>query len=106
MRLAADGRTGTVLVRVAAVVRLPLTDAAIVLTSARAAREPYPFAGPYAVRNRSRKESIGQTGASGPGNIPGCQPQEEIRSRTRGSELITLMGTSCVGSDPLTMIAG
>ena len=57
-----------------------------------------PFGGsgsdPNAVKNRSRKAYIGDTGASGLGFIPSCQPQPEMRSNTFGSREITVIGTS------------
>ena len=53
-----------------------------------------PLAAEYASRNRSRKASIGHTGASGRGRSPSCQPQSSIRRSTAGSRAITLIGTS------------
>ena len=44
-----------------------------------------PAAGPYAARNRSRKESIRHTGAFGAGRRPSLHPQPEMRSSTAGS---------------------
>ena len=50
--------------------------------------------GPKAVRKRSRKASIGQTGAFDVGRRPGTQPQPAIRRITAGSWAITETGTS------------
>jgi len=47
-----------------------------------------------AVRNRSRNPLIGQTGASGPGSMPSCQPQLDIRASTAGSWAMIETGTS------------
>src|SRR3569833_3157938 len=47
-----------------------------------------------AVRNRSRKESIFQTGACAAGCRPSVQPQPEIRSSTFGSFATIVIGSS------------
>src|SRR5262249_29050787 len=61
---------------------------------------------PNAVRKRSRKEAIGQTGACSLGSSPSCQPQPLIWSSTFGSCAITEIGTSCDAPSPLTVVAG
>ena len=61
---------------------------------------------PNAVRKRSRKASIGQTGACGPGCSPSCQPQPEIRSSTAGSRATMVIGTSWLAPSPVTTGAG
>ena len=61
---------------------------------------------PNAERNRSRKASIRQTGASGPGSIPSSHPHDEVCSSTAGSEAMIVTGTSCEASGPVTTEAG
>jgi phosphatidylglycerophosphate synthase len=50
--------------------------------------------GPKAVRNRSRKASIGHTGTGGAGRSPVLQPQVEAWASTAGSRATMLTGTS------------
>src|SRR3569833_1683802 len=59
-----------------------------------------------AVRKRSRKVFIGQTGALGPGRRPSCQPHPEILSSTARSWATIVIGTSRLGSWPVTSGAG
>ena len=61
---------------------------------------------PNAVRKRSRKAPIGQTGACGLGSIPACHPQPAIWSITFGSCAMTETGTSWVAPWPVTSVAG
>lgn len=68
VRLAADGRSGTVAVRVALPVRLPLVGMRVVVASARAAREPAGRLPPTAVHD-VRKFSPGYHGR-GPPDVP------------------------------------
>ena len=49
---------------------------------------------PNALRKRSRKAFIGQTGACGPGRRPSSQPHPAIWSSTAGSWAMTEIGTS------------
>jgi phosphatidylglycerophosphate synthase len=62
--------------------------------------------GPNAVRNRSRKASIGQTGAWLEGRSPLLQPQPEILSSTLASRATMVTGTSRLAPSPLTTDAG
>ena len=62
--------------------------------------------GPYAVRNLSRKASIGQTGVPASGRSPSCQHQSAARSMTAGSAAMMLTGTSWLTASPRTMLAG
>ena len=55
-----------------------------------------------ASRNRSRKASIGHTGAVRLGSSPSCQSQPSIRSSTAGSAATTEIGTWWVASGPVT----
>jgi phosphatidylglycerophosphate synthase len=50
--------------------------------------------GPKAVRNRSRKASMGHTGTVGAGRSPVFQPQVETWASTAGSRATMLTGTS------------
>ena len=67
-----------------------------VVSRVRAARSGYLAAGcePNALRKRSRKAFIGQTGACGPGRRPSSQPHPAIWSSTAGSWAMTEIGTS------------
>src|SRR3954454_190339 len=62
--------------------------------------------GPNAVRNRSRKESIRQTGVCGPGFRPSCQPQPAVRSMTARSRGTIVIGTLRLAAAPGTIEAG
>src|SRR5436305_2109303 len=59
-----------------------------------------------ALRKRSRKALIGQTGARGLGRKPSFQPHPVIRLSTAGSWAITEIGTSWLGCFPLTISHG
>ena len=49
---------------------------------------------------------MGQTGASGRGLRPSCQPQAEMRLITAGSRAMIVMGTSWLAPVPVTTVAG
>ena len=59
-----------------------------------------------ALRKRSRKALICQSGACRLGRRPSSQPHPAILSRTAGSWAMTEIGTLCVGLSPLTTFAG
>jgi phosphatidylglycerophosphate synthase len=61
---------------------------------------------PNAVRNRSRKASILQTGAVLPGRMPSAQRQPSIGCSTAGSRATTVTGTSRLAPGPVTTGAG
>jgi ribosomal protection tetracycline resistance protein len=62
--------------------------------------------GPNAVRNRSRNDSIGHTGACGPGFRPASHCQPAILSSTAGSFVTIVIGTSWVAPSPVMIEAG
>src|SRR5829696_3503953 len=55
---------------------------------------------------RSRNASMGQTGASELGSIPGCQPHGATLVMTSGSCAMIVIGTSRLAPGPLTTAAG
>ena len=59
-----------------------------------------------ALRKRSRKALIGQTGACGFGRRPSCQPHPAIRCSTAGSWAMIEIGTSWLAPCPVTIVRG
>ena len=62
--------------------------------------------GPNVPRKRSRNDAIGQTGASGLGDMPSCHPHPPIRAITSGSRAMMEIGTSWPAPWPVTTVAG
>ena len=58
------------------------------------------------MRKRSRNDAIGQTGASGLGDMPSSQPHPATCSITAGSRAMTEIGTSWPAPWPVTTVAG